>query len=245
MGGSYTLVRAEWTPHQFISLVTGESYASLKTTLTVIQPQAAGLDIGAHEIWAAVPAGCAAEPVRCFGTFTRDLEALVAWLKACQIKSVALESTGVYWIPLFELLEQAGRAASLIEPRQLKQVPGRKSDVLDCQWIQQLHSYGLLTASFRPDQELRALRAYLRHRAPHARSVHIQKALQYMNVQVHHVLSDIMGVTGQKILRAIVGGERRPQALAALPEPGCKKDEATLAAALTGHWQAEYIFVIQ
>ena len=187
----------------------------VKTTLAIMQPNAAGLDIGAREIWAAVPADCASESVRCFGTFTRDLEQLIAWLQACQVETVALESTGVYWIPVFELLEQAGLMASLIEPRQLKQVPGRKSDVLDCQWIQQLHSYGLLTASFRPDAELRALRAYLRHRAqwlehraPHV--LHIQKALQYMNVQVHHVLSDILGVTGQKILRASVTGERDP-----------------------------------
>ena len=219
------------------------------TPLPILQPHAAGLDIGAREIWAAVPPDAAPEAVRCFGTFTHELQALVAWLQACGVTSVALESTGVYWIPVFEMLEQAGVVAHLIEPRQLKRVPGRKSDVLDCQWIQQMHSYGLLTASFRPDAEMCSLRAYLRHRAqliehraPHV--LHIQKALHYMNVQVHHVLSDIMGVTGQKILRAIVAGERDPHQLAALREPGCKKDEATIAAALTGHWQDEYLFVI-
>jgi transposase len=218
--------------------------------LAVLQPNAAGLDIGAREIWVAVPVDRDPEPVRCFGTFTQDLEKLVAWLKQCRIDTVALESTGVYWIPVFELIEQAGIAAALIEPRQLKRVPGRKSDILDCQWIQQMHSLGLLTASFRPDAEMRTLRAYLRHRAqliehraPHI--LHMQRALQFMNVQVHHVLSDIMGVTGQKILRAIVAGERDPQRLAAFREPGCKKDEATIAAALTGHWQAEYVFIIQ
>ena len=218
--------------------------------LAVLHPHAAGLDIGAREIWVAVPADRDPQPVRCFGTFTGDLNKLVAWLRQCQIETVALESTGVYWIAVFELLEQAQLTASLIEPRQLKRVPGRKSDVLDCQWIQQMHSFGLLTASFRPDAEMRTLRAYLRqraqlieHRAPHV--LHIQKALQYMNVQVHHVLSDIMGVTGQKILRAIVAGERDPHHLAAFRAPGCKKDEATIAAALTGHWQTEYLFIIQ
>lgn len=218
--------------------------------LAVLHPNAAGIDIGAREIWVAVPVDRDPEPVRYFGTFTQDLEQLVAWLRQCRIDTVAMESTGVYWIPVFELIEQAGIVAALIEPRQLKRVPGRKSDILDCQWIQQMHSFGLLTASFRPDAELRTLRAYLRHRAqliehraPHI--LHIQRALQYMNVQVHHVLSDIMGVTGQKILRAIAAGERDPQRLAAFREPGCKKDATTIAAALTGHWQAEYVFIIQ
>ena len=220
------------------------------STFTLVHPNAAGLDIGAREIWVAVPADRDPTPVRCFGTFTRDLEQLVAWLQRCGVATVAMESTGVYWIPVFELIEQRGLTALLIEPRQLKKVPGRKSDVLDCQWCQQLHSFGLLTASFRPDAEMRTLRAYLRHRAqviehraPHI--LHIQKALQYMNVQVHHALSDIMGVTGQGILRAIVAGERDPQQLATFREPGCKADEATIAAALTGHWQPEYVFIIQ
>jgi transposase len=220
--------------------------------LAVLHPNAAGLDIGAREIWVAVPTDRDPEPVRYFGTFTQDLKKLVAWLKQCRIDAVAMESTGVYWIPVFELIEQSGMTAALIEPRQLKKVPGRKSDVLDCQWCQQLHRFGLLTASFRPDAEMRTLRAYLRHRAqliehraPHTRSVHIPKALQYVNVQVHHALSDIMGVTGQKILRAIVAGERDPQQLATFREPGCKKDAATIAAALTGQWQPEYVFVIQ
>jgi hypothetical protein len=231
---------------------TSSTSSRSPSVLAVLHPNAAGLDIGAREIWVAVPADRDPEPVRYFGTFTQDLKKLVAWLKQCRIDTVAMESTGVYWIPVFELIEQVGMAAALIEPRQLKKVPGRKSDVLDCQWCQQLHSFGLLTASFRPDAEMRTLRAYRRHRAqliehraPHTRSVHIQQALQYMNIQVHHVLSDIMGVTGQKILRAIVAGGRDPQHLATFREPGCKKDEATITAALTGHWQAEYVFVIQ
>lgn len=229
---------------------TSSTASHSSPTLAVLHPNAAGLDIGAREIWVAVPADRDLEPVRCFGTVTQDLEKLVAWLVQCGIDRVALESTGVYWIPVFELIEQAGIAAALIEPRQLKRVPGRKSDILDCQWIQQMHSFGLLTASFRPDAELRTLRAYLRHRAqliehraPHV--LHIQRALQCMNVQVHQALSDIMGVTGQKIVRAIVAGERDPHRLAAFREPGCKKDAATIAAALTGHWQAEYVFIIQ
>lgn len=152
-------------------------------TLTCIYPNAAGLDIGAREIWVSVPADRDREPVRLFGTFTPDLKRLVAWLVACQVTTVAMESTGVYWIPIFEMLEAAGINAQLVEARQLKRVPGRKSDYLDCQWIQKLHRLGLLTASSRPDAEMRALRVYLRHRAqllqhraPHI--LHMQKALQ-------------------------------------------------------------------
>ncbi len=214
------------------------------STFTLVHPNAAGLELGARAIWVAVPADRDPNPVRCFRTFTCDLEQLVAWWQWCAIDTVAMESTGVYWIPVFELIEQAGLTTLLIEPRQLKQVPGRKSDVRDCQGCQPLHSFGLLTASFRPEAEMRTRRAYLRHRAqliehraPHG--LPIQKALPYMNVQVHHVLSDIIGVTGQNILRAIVTGERDPKKLATFREPGCKKDEATIAAALTGHWQPE------
>ena len=152
-------------------------------TLSCLYPNAAGLDIGSREIWASVPAGRDPEPVRRFGTFTPDLQQLVDWLVACHIDTVAMESTGVYWIPVFELLESRGLQASLVEPRQLKRVPGRKSDYLDCQWIQKLHSLGLLTTSFRPDAEMRALRIYLRHRAGllerrAAHILHMQKALQ-------------------------------------------------------------------
>jgi transposase len=185
-----------------------------------------------------------------FGTFTPDLKRLVAWLVACRVTTVAMESTGVYWLPVFELLEARGLNAQLVEARQLKRVPGRKSDYLDCQWIQKLHSLGLLTASFRPDAEMRALRAYLRHRAqllqhraPHI--LHIQKALQQMNLQLHHVLSDVTGVTGLKIIRALVAGERDPLKLAQFRNPACKSSTETIVQALTGTWEAEHLFAVQ
>ncbi len=154
--------------------------------LPTLNPNAAGLDIGSAEIWAAVPADRDAAPVRPFGTFTPDLKALAGWLRACAITTVAMESTGVYWIPIFELLEAQGFQVYLVNARHLKNVPGRKTDVLDCQWIQYLHSVGLLSGSFRPDGEMCALRAYLRHRANllECRAAHIQhmqKALQQMN----------------------------------------------------------------
>jgi transposase len=219
-------------------------------TLAIIHPNAAGLDIGSREIWASVPTDRGPEPVRRFGTFTPDLERLVAWLVRCQIDTVALESTGVYWIPVFELLEAHGIRAALVEPRQLKRVPGRKSDYLDCQWIQKLHSLGLLTTSFRPDAEMGSLRTYLRHRAellerraPHI--LHMQKALQYMNLQLHHVLSDVTGVTGLKIIRAIVAGERNPLQLAQFRDPACKSSRETIAQALTGTWLPEHLFVLR
>lgn len=219
-------------------------------TLTCIHPNAAGLDIGSREIWASVPADRDPEPVRRFGTFTPDLEQLATWLIQCGIDTVAMESTGVYWIPVFEMLEARGVRAALVEPRQLKRVPGRKSDYLDCQWTQKLHSLGLLTASFRPDAEMRALRTYLRHRsellerrAPHI--LHMQKALQQMNLQLHHVLSDVTGVTGLKIIRAIVAGERDPLKLAQQRNPACKSSKDMIAQALTGTWTAEHLFVLR
>jgi transposase len=218
--------------------------------LKIVHPHAAGLDIGAREIWASVPPASTTDPVRMFGTFTIDLHALADWLVACGIETVAMESTGVYWIPIFELLEARGLQVYLVNSWHLKHVPGRKSDVLDCQWIQQLHSLGLLHASFRPDAEMCALRAFLRHRAmliehraPHV--LHMQKALQQMNVQLPLVLSDIMGETGQKIIRAILAGERDPLKLAQLRHPRCKSREDEIAKALTGTWQPEHLFALK
>jgi len=218
--------------------------------LKVVHPHAAGLDIGATEIWACVPAASTIEPVRVFGPFTIDLQALADWLIACGVDTVAMESTGVYWIPIFDLLEARGLKVYLVNSWHLKHVPGRKSDVLDCQWIQQLHSLGLLRASFRPDAEMCALRTLLRHRAmliehrsPHI--LHIHKALLQMNVQLPAVLSDVMGETGQLIIRAIVAGERDPLQLAHLRFPGCKSSEDEIAKALMGTWQAEHLFELQ
>ncbi|MGH9550813.1 MAG: IS110 family transposase, partial [Terriglobales bacterium] len=214
------------------------------------QPDEAGLDIGASEIWVAVPPDRDPEPVRPFSTFTPDLERLADWLAACRVTSVAMESTGVYWIPIFELLEGRGLEVYLVNARHIKNVPGRKSDVQDCQWIQRLHRYGLLNASFRPEAEMVALRAYLRqramlieHRAPHIQ--HMQKALHQMNVQLTRVLSDITGVTGMQIVRAIVDGERDPLVLARFRQPGCRSSKDEIAQALTGHYRAEHVFALK
>ena len=218
--------------------------------LRVQNPAAAGLDIGAAEIWACVPPDRDAQPVRAFGTFTPDLQALAAWLVQCQVTSVAMESTGVYWIPIYEELEARGLEVSLVNARHLKHVPGRKSDVQDCQWLQQLHSYGLLTASFRPAEDMRVLRAYLRqramlveHRAGHIQ--HMQKALQQMNVQLTQVVSDITGTTGLQIIRAMVAGERDPQVLARFRPGRCQASEAEIAKALSGHYRAEHVFALK
>ena len=218
--------------------------------LKIVHPHAAGLDIGATETWACVPASSSAEPVRAFSPFTADLRALADWLIACGVDTVAMESTGVYWIPIFEILEARGFKVFLVNSGHLRHVPGRKSDVLDGQWIHQLHSLGLLRGSFRPDAEMCALRSLLRHRAmliehraPHI--LHIQKALLQMNLQLPAVLSDVMGETGQLIIRAIVAGERDPLKLARLRFPGCKSSEDEIAKALTGTWQAEHLFELQ
>jgi transposase len=188
--------------------------------------------------------------VRRYATYTPDLQQLADWLVSCGIVSVAMEATGVYWLPVFEILEARGLQVYLINPHQLKHVPGRKSDVQDCQWIQQLHSYGLLTNSFQPEAEMRALRSYLRqrsmlleHRAAHVQ--HMQKALLQMNLQLTQAVDDITGVTGLAILRAIVAGERDPQQLAQHRQPRCAKSAAAIACALTGNYRAEHVFALQ
>jgi transposase len=218
--------------------------------LKVIHPQAAGLDIGSTEIWAAVAPAGTAEAVRKFGTYTEDLYALADWLGACGVDTVAMESTGVYWVPVYEVLEARGLRPQVVNARHVKQVPGRKSDIQDCEWLQGLHSVGLLRGSFRPEAEIVALRAYLRqraqlieHRAAHIQ--HMQKALTQMNVQLTQVVKDITGVTGLSIIRAIVTGERDPQQLAALRQPGVKKSEQEIAKALEGHYRPEHVFALK
>ena len=218
--------------------------------LSQINTNAAGLDIGAREIYVCVPADRDAEFVRAFPTFTRDLYALAEWLTTCGVKTVVMESTGVYWIPVYEILESRGFEVCLVNARHLKNVPGKKTDVLDCQWIQQLHTYGLLRASFRPPEEICALRALVRHRDNliRYRSAHIQhmqKALQQMNVQLTQVVSDITGVTGLSIIRAIVAGEHNPRVLARLRNSMCAKSEAEIAAALHGNYRFEHLFVLK
>jgi transposase len=218
--------------------------------LEQINLHAAGLDIGSEEIYACVPADRDEHSVRVFPTFTVDLYALADWLTACQIETVAMESTGVYWIPIYEILEARGFEVYLVNARHVKNVPGRKTDILDCQWIQQLHTYGLLRASFRPPEEICALRALARHRDNliRYRSAHIQhmqKALQLMNVKLTEVVSDITGVTGLGIIRAIVAGERDPHRLARFRQSGCKKSEEQIAKALQGNYKPEHIFVLK
>lgn len=218
--------------------------------LDQINPHAAGIDVGAEEVWVAVPPDRDEDSVRAFPTFTADLNRLAEWLKACRIETVAMEATGVYWIPLYEILEGKGFEVCLVNARHLKNVSGRKTDVLDCQWIQQLHTYGLLQPSFRPPEQIVAIRSLVRHREMlvQYRSAHIQhmqKALTLMNVRLTNVLSDITGVTGLKIIRAILAGERNPQRLAALREPGCKKSQAEIAKSLEGHYKREHLFALQ
>jgi transposase len=235
---------------------------SVRDGLEITNPHAAGIDVHTREHWVGVPA--ASVPVsakdhstnlpphvRSFGTCTADLELLADWLEECGITTVAMESTGVYWIPLFELLEKRGFEVFLVDPRQTRQVSGRpKSDVRDCQWIQRLHSYGLLSPSFRPSDEVCVLRGYLRQRqlliGDAGRSIqHMQKALEQMNVKLTEAVSDITGVTGTRIIKAILRGERDPKALAKLRHENCKKTEEQIARALQGNWREEHLFALK
>jgi transposase len=215
-----------------------------------MEPNAAGIDVGAREVYVAVPADRDPKPVRCFLTFTEDLQALVAWLLSCHIRTVAMESTGVYWIPLFQLLETKGIEVCLVNARHVKHVPGRKSDVLDCQWLQYLHSVGLLRASFRPPDAICQVRSLLRHRedlvgmgAQHVQ--HMQKALSQMNLQLHHVLSDLTGQSGLAIVDAILAGERNPHVLAKLRDRRVQASEDTIAKALVGDYRREHLFTLR
>lgn len=219
------------------------------STLSPVHPNAAAIDIGATLHVAAVPADRDPRPVRSFGTFTGDLHVMAGWLKACGIDTVAMESTGIYWIPAYEILDEAGFDVQLVNARDAKHVPGRKTDVCDCQWLQRLHEHGLLRASFCPKGEIAALRAYLRHRerlidyaASHIQ--HMQKALMQMNLQLHHVVTNVTGETGLKIIRAIVAGERDPATLAGLRNYRCHAPAETIRQALTGHYRDEHVFAL-
>ncbi|MCY3641065.1 MAG: IS110 family transposase [Gammaproteobacteria bacterium] len=217
--------------------------------LEVLHPDCAGIDIGKTSHYVAVDGARFDEPVRKFGTFTADLEAMAEWLDSCGVREVAMESTGVYWIPAFEVLDRAGLDVRLVNARATKQVSGRKSDVMDCQWIRQLMSHGLLSGAFRVPDEVCAMRSYLRQRdglvGQRSRAVlHIHKALTQMNVQLDNVLSDVMGKTGQLIVRAIVAGERDGARLAGFRDGRCKAEEATIAASLQGNWRDEHLFAL-
>lgn len=217
--------------------------------LVVVNPDAAGIDAGSEEHWVSVPEDRSDEPVSGFGTFTADLNALADWLVECRIKTVAIEATGVYWIPLFEILEARGLNPKLVDSRSLGRRK-KKTDVVDCQWARQLHSYGLLNGAFRPSADMLPLRALMRQRdmlikyaSDHIR--HIQKALDLMNVKLHLAVSDTVGVTGLRIIRAILSGKRNPAELAALREPSCKNSEETFVKALTGNYRAEHLFALK
>jgi transposase len=220
------------------------------TVLDRINPNVAGLDCGAAEHFVAVPPDRDPNPVQSFKTFTPDLLRLADWLVACRVTSVAMEATGVYWIPIYEILEARGFEVLLVNARHLKNVPGRKSDVSDGEWIRERHSVGLLRGSFRPADAIVALRAYLRHRQTLVDSAgtyiqRMQKALVQMNLQLPLVVSDITGVTGLRILRDIVAGQRDPQHLAEHRDYRCRASKAEIVAALTGHYRPEHLFVLQ
>lgn len=215
----------------------------------VVHPHAAGIDLGSEHHYVAVPPDRDPEPVRRFGCLTPDLQEMARWLKRCRIETVALEATGVYWIPVMQVLEEHGLEVVLVDARQAKNLPGRKTDVKDCQWLQELHSLGLLTAAFRPTDAVCVLRSYWRHRKNLVELISMQiqwmhKSLEQMNLQLHKVLSDVTGVTGMKILRAIVAGQRDPMVLARMRHPSVHSSEETIVKALTGDWRSEHLFTL-
>jgi transposase len=223
--------------------------AMRKRDEVMVFPNAAGIDVGASSHWVAVPPDATADSVREFGAMTGELQAMADWLLGCGVDTVALESTGVYWIPVFEILEQRGLKVWLVDARQMKYVPGRKSDVQDCQWLQKLMSLGFLRAAWRPDGEVCVVRAVARQRevllAEQASWVQrMQKALVQMNIQLTEVLTDVMGMTGQAIIRDIVAGERDPKALARHRHGRVKASAEEIAEALTGNWRDEHLFVL-
>jgi transposase len=224
--------------------------SKVSRNLTMLNPNAAGIDVGASEHYVAVPAERDEQPVRCFGAFTEDLHRLAQWLRQCGVRTVAMESTGVYWIPLYQILEDYGFAVKLVNARHVKHVPGRKSDVQDCQWLQQLESFGLLSGSFRPEAKICILRSYMRQRQMliSNASRHIQqmqKALTQMNLKLHQVISDLSGQTGMRIVRAILQGERDRLKLAALKDPHIKSSLSTIAKSLEGDYRAEHLFALR
>jgi transposase len=228
-----------------------EARTRVTNSMTMINPNTAGIDVGSEEHWVCVPSDRAEENVRPFGVYSCDFRELAAWLKKCGITSVAMESTGVYWIPLYQALEKQGFDVVLVNARHLKSVAGRpKTDVYDCQWIQRLHSYGLLNASFRPEDDICVIRSLQRHRDELTEStsrhvLHMQKCLQQMNVRLDEAVSDIMGKTGLAIIEAILSGEHNPSNLAKLRDRRVKADEKEIAKALEGDYREEHLFVLR
>jgi transposase len=223
---------------------------SVDPGLEVVHPHAAGIDVGNSAHYVAVRPDRDPEPVRRFECFTADLHRLADWLESCGVQTVAMQSTGVYWIPLYEVLEERGFHVYLVNARHTKNLPGRKSDVQESQWLLKLHTYGLLNNSFQPPAGIRVLRTYWRQRAEHVRGAamcvqRMQKALTQMNVQLANVISDLSGLTGQTIVRAIVAGERDPLKLAELSHPRIQASREEVAKSLEGNWRTELLFVLQ
>jgi transposase len=219
-------------------------------SLEVVHPHAAGIDIGNEFHYVAVPPSRDSQPVRRFGCTTAELRAMAAWLQQCGIRTVAMQSTGVYWVAVYDILEQAGLEVYLVNARDTKNLPGRKSDVQESQWLMKLHTYGLLRNSFRPSQEIRTMRTYWRQRNDLVQSagrhiLRIQKALTQMNIQLANVLSDVSGVTGQAIINAILAGERNPHKLAEFRDSRVKASEEQIARSLEGNWQDDLLFVLK
>jgi transposase len=236
--------------HRRSSIILEQTMAMRKRDEEEVFPHAAGIDVGASSHWVAVPKHLAEESVREFGAMTDDLNALADWLLACSVDTVALESTGVYWIPIYEVLEQRGLKVWLVDARQMKYVPGRKSDVQDCQWLQRLMSLGLLRAAWRPSEEVCVVRAVVRRRDVLLTEQgtwvqRMQKALVQMNIQLTEVLSDVMGMTGQAIIRDIVAGERDPLVLARHHNHRIKASKDEVTKALTGNWRDEHLFLLK
>ena len=219
-------------------------------SLEVIHPDAAGIDIGNESHYASVPPSRDSQPVREFGCTTAELKAMADWLKQCRIRTVAMQSTGVYWVAVYDILEQAGLEVYLVNARDTKNLPGRKSDVQESQWLMKLHTYGLLRNSFRPSQEIRVMRTYWRQRNDLVRSagrhiLRMQKTLTQMNLQLANVLTDISGATGQAIIKAILAGEHDPHKLAEFRDPRVKASEEQIAQSLEGNWQPDLLFVLK
>ena len=222
----------------------------INENMEIEHPNAAGIDIGSREIWVSVDEKRDDNSVRSFTTLTTGLHELADWLEHCSVDTVAMEATGVYWVPLYEVLQERGIDVNLVNAHHVKCVPGRKSDVLDCQWLRKLHRFGLLRSSFRPSAEIVTLRAYLRQRDVLVRLAaddlrRMQKALTLMNLQFHNVLSELSGKTGMAILRAIVAGERDPAVLAKHRHPGCRASREQFEASLTGNYQPEHLFALR
>jgi len=218
--------------------------------IKIINPDSAGIDIGSSSHFVAIPPGRDTETVREFDCYTPDIQKMIEWLKRCRIKTVVMESTGSFWIPVFEMLDQAGFEVNLVDAHHVKNIRGRKSDVIDCQWLQQLHAHGLLSAAFRPEDKIVELRSYLRHRSLLIETAAVfvnrmQKALVQMNLHLKNVISDITGVTGMAIIRAILGGEHNPTTLAKMRDPRCKQSEEVIEKSLQGNYREEHLFVLQ